>query len=88
MRDVPRSRAKEVGVFGVGGEFIFEQSAHEIKCARVRIRSVHCTGSGEVGVRTYAAGRMNEGRINAPTILAFRFPSLAESSRATEAPWA
>ena len=33
--DVSRSGAKEVGVFGVRGEFVFEQGRDEIKCARV-----------------------------------------------------
>jgi len=43
--DVLRSSAEEAGVFGVGGEFVFEKTCHEIKCARVRMCSVHCAGN-------------------------------------------
>jgi hypothetical protein len=35
VADFSRSGAEEVGVFRVGGEFIFEQGHDEIKCTRV-----------------------------------------------------
>lgn len=57
VRDVARSGVEEVGVFGVGGEFVFEQGRHKIKRARVRVCSMHCTGNRGSGVRTHRAER-------------------------------